>query len=277
MTSDDWQMAHLHQAFLVHHNPDRGGYAYDADPTDAIASATALAAEGTGRWVAGNCQRMIRAGDLLLFKFGGARLKQASGVYAAGRALEVPCRDGKRWVFRYRMDRALTDRLVAQPLVGATLARVVSRSHGASIQRISPAGMRVLGKLLALPRDDGITRGLLILKGPLDKILAGTKTWEVRGNATKVRGRVALIESKSGHVVGVADIVDVVGPLSLAQLHRASKRTGFRPTRIPYATTYGWVIANARRLTTPIPYRHPSGAVIWVLLKGETFRRVNAS
>jgi hypothetical protein len=271
-------MADLHrdQAFLVHHNPDRGGYAYDADPTDAVASAAALLAEGTGRWVAGNCQRLIRAGDLLLFKFGGARLKQASGVYAAGRALDAPRREGARWVFPYQIDRALTKRLTAQPLVGASLTRVISRSHGASIQRITPAGMRNLAELLALPRQNAITRGLLIWKEPLDKILAGTKTWEVRGKATTIRGRVALIESKSGHVVGVADIVDVVGPLSLSQLNLSSRRTGFRTTRLRYATTYAWVIANARRLATPIPYRHPSGAVVWVKLKGETLRRLNA-
>jgi hypothetical protein len=33
------------------------------------------------------------------------------------------------------------------------------------------------------PRESTITRGLLILKEPLDKILAGTKTWEIRGRA----------------------------------------------------------------------------------------------
>ena len=270
-------MAHSDQAFLVHHNPDRGGYAYDADPTDATRSANALLAAGTGWWAAGNCQRMIRAGDLLLFKFGGARLKQASGVYAAGHALEAPRRDRKRWIFRYRIDRTLTERLTAQPIVGAALAKLAPRSHGASIQRIAPARMSSLAKLLALPRNEGITPGLLILREPLDKILAGTKTWEVRGNATTVRGPIALIQSKSGHVVGVADIVDVVGPLSLPQLRRVSRKTGFQPARLTYATTYAWVIANARRLPTPIPYQHPPGAIIWVLLKGDTLRRLNAS
>jgi hypothetical protein len=56
--------------------------------------------------------------------------------------------------------------------------------------------------------------GLLIWKEPLAKILAGTKTSEIRCKATKRRGPIALIESESGQVVGVSEIVDVVLPLS---------------------------------------------------------------
>ena len=79
--------------------------------------------------------------------------------------------------------------------------------------------------------DAGVTKlthGLLILKEPLDKILAGIKTWEIRGKATARRGPIALIESKSGRVVGTCDLVDVVGPLTLADLQRNARRTGFR-------------------------------------------------
>src|SRR5882724_4942048 len=57
------------------------------------------------------------------------------------------------------------------------------------------------------------THALIIREEPLSKILAGTKTWEIRGSATKRRGRIALIQSKSGLVVGTCDLVDVVGPL----------------------------------------------------------------
>jgi hypothetical protein len=106
----------------------------------------------------------------------------------------------------------------------------------------------------------------LVLKEHLDKILAGSKTWEIRGKATAIRGPIALIESKSGEVVGVCDVVDVAGPLSLAELNRNERRTGFRTRKLPYLATYAWVLRNARRLRAPVPYRHPSGAVVWVKL-----------
>jgi hypothetical protein len=48
----------------------------------------------------------------------------------------------------------------------------------------------------------------------VDWILAGSKTWEIRGSSTGKRGRIALIQSGSGTVIGVADLVGVVGPLS---------------------------------------------------------------
>jgi hypothetical protein len=54
--------------FVVHHNPNNGRYRYAADPNDAVDSANALVEEGGGRWVAGNCRRLIQPGDLLLFK-----------------------------------------------------------------------------------------------------------------------------------------------------------------------------------------------------------------
>jgi hypothetical protein len=80
--------------FVVHHNPNNGRYRYAADPNDAIASAKALLEAGEGDWVAGNCRKMIQAGDLLLFKFGGARLRQRSGIYAAAHVTRAPVENG---------------------------------------------------------------------------------------------------------------------------------------------------------------------------------------
>src|SRR5688572_8826355 len=62
--------------------------------------------------------------------------------------------------------------------------------------------------------------GLVIRKQWLDLILAGRKTWEIRGSATRVRGPIALIESRSGTVVGVCKLTDCVGPMTLGELHR---------------------------------------------------------
>ena len=112
-----------------------------------------------------------------------------------------------------------------------------------------------------------LTRGLLIRSPHIDRILAGTKTWELRGSATKVRGRIGLIKSKSGTVVGSCEVCDVVGPLSLAELRKNARKAGFAPSQITepfYPRTYAWVLHKAKRFRAPVPYRHPSGAVIWV-------------
>jgi hypothetical protein len=61
-------------------------------------------------------------------------------------------------------------------------------------------------------------RGLLIRSEPIKEILTGRKVWEIRGGATNVRGRIALIRSKSGLIVGTCNVVEVVGPLTLAEL-----------------------------------------------------------
>jgi hypothetical protein len=220
---------------------------------------------------------MIGVGDLLLFKFGGSRLQQEPGIYAAARVTRGPAENGQgTWLFRYRPDARLTRRLMRSPIVGKSLGRLVHRSFGASIQVVEPRRRAVLTAWLDDLDADApkLTHGLLILKDPLDKILAGTKTWEIRGRATARRGPIALIESKSGHVVGTCDVVDVVGPLTLTELQRNAGRTGFRPSRLPYATTYAWVVSNARRLVDPVPYRHPAGAVIWVRLEASVLRRL---
>lgn len=269
--------------FVVHHNPNGGRYRYAADPDDAIASARALVKGGEGTWVAGNCHRMLDVGDLLLFKFGGKRLKQDAGIYAAARVTRAPRLTGRgTWLFRYKADARLTRQLIRAPIVGSDLERIVTRSFGASIQVVPPRRRAVADALLGRPAAgraeaypaEPITHGLLILREHLDKILAGTKTWEIRGKATARRGPVALIESKSGHVVGTCEITDVVGPLALATLQNSERRTGFRPAHLPYATTYAWVLRNARRLPCRIPYRHPPGAVIWVRLEASVRRQL---
>src|ERR1035437_5467401 len=112
--------------------------------------------------------------------------------------------------------------------------------------------------------------GLLIRSPYVDWILAGSKTWEMRGSRTSKRGRIALIQSGTGTVIGVADLVDVVGPLKVSELAANSSKAGYekdeRVTELPYERTFAWVLQNARRLSEPVPYSHPYGAVIWVNL-----------
>jgi hypothetical protein len=111
----------------------------------------------------------------------------------------------------------------------------------------------------------------LLIRTPwITKILAGTKTWEIRGMRTHKRGLIALVESGTGTVVGVTEIAEVVGPLSATEYVRNAERAGLSHATasrdLPYARTFAWVLQHSRRLVTPVHYQHPPGAVIWVTL-----------
>ena len=119
--------------------------------------------------------------------------------------------------------------------------------------------------------DCGVkVKGLLIRQPWIDMVLVGQKTWELRGRKTLTRGEIALIESGSGTVVGLTTLVDVVGPLSKAELLRSVSKHCVKPSdirgRTRYDKTYAWVLEGSRPLRRPVPYTHPSGAVIWVNL-----------
>jgi hypothetical protein len=124
-------------------------------------------------------------------------------------------------------------------------------------------------------------QGLLIHGRWLEQIVRGTKTWELRGSKTAVRGLIGLIEAGAKRVVGTAVVRDVVGPLSVAQLRRATDRHGVPSAELgrvlPYRRTYAWVLADSRRLRRPVRYEHPPGAVIWVKLPPGVSRRIRAS
>jgi hypothetical protein len=114
-------------------------------------------------------------------------------------------------------------------------------------------------------------RALLIRHPWIDKILGGEKTWEIRGSRTSVRERIGLVPSGSGTIIGVCDLVDCIGPLTAEEFRKNAKKAGMRPgeaTLGHYRKTYAWVLAKPRILKLPVPYRHPSGAVIWVRFDG---------
>jgi hypothetical protein len=112
-------------------------------------------------------------------------------------------------------------------------------------------------------------RGLLIRSPWVEQILAGRKSWEIRGSSTNVRGPIALIRSGSGKIVGTCDLVDVIGPLTLSDIQENASISGSDALEfksLPYDKTYAWVLKNPEPLDEPIPYKHPSGAIIWVRL-----------
>lgn len=114
-----------------------------------------------------------------------------------------------------------------------------------------------------------VTRGLIIREDPLERILSGVKTWEMRGKSTKVRGTVALIKKGSKAVFGLADIVDSRGPLTRDEMLRSLRHHGIVEERLdsPELANYrfAWMLENVRRVPRQINYQH-TGGVTFVTL-----------
>ncbi|MCX7512576.1 ASCH domain-containing protein [Frateuria hangzhouensis] len=111
-------------------------------------------------------------------------------------------------------------------------------------------------------------KGLIIDEPWLGNILRGEKVWEMRTTATSVRGRIALIRKGSGRVVGVAELVDSIGPLDAiaCRAHRDKHRIPSEQDEALLRWNHAWVLRDARPLVQPVAYQHPNGAVIWVRL-----------
>lgn len=125
-------------------------------------------------------------------------------------------------------------------------------------------------------------KALVIDEPWIGMILSGRKTWEMRKTACHHRGPIALIRKGSGTVVGVAEVIASRPPLtSLAEYAAAEDRHGIPPDRQARAFEDGWrtpwVLRGARALARPVPYEHPSGAVIWVTLGEDVARAVEVA
>ncbi|HVU21973.1 MAG TPA: hypothetical protein VHE09_14675 [Rhizomicrobium sp.] len=124
-------------------------------------------------------------------------------------------------------------------------------------------------------------KALIIDEPWIEKILSGLKTWEMRKHNCNLRGWIGLIRKGSGLVVGVAEILGSETPIAtLAEYADSEHRHGVPPERQRLAFNEGWrtpwVLQHAKRLVKPVPYKHPSGAVIWVNLHPSVAKAVEA-
>jgi hypothetical protein len=114
------------------------------------------------------------------------------------------------------------------------------------------------------------TRGLVVDEPWVSMVLSGAKTWEMRSRSTSLRGRIALIRKRSGLIVGTAELIDCLAPLDADAMAAAVDRHGIDPGWQPDALAAGrvipWVLRDTRAFAAPVPYRHPLGAVGWVIL-----------
>lgn len=88
--------------------------------------------------------------------------------------------------------------------------------------------------------------------------------------STKLRGRIALIRKGSGLVFGTAEIIGSEGPFTLEQMLLNQGKHLIDPARICSGEVanwkFAWILRDVRVVSSPVPYKHHSGAVIWVNL-----------
>lgn len=75
-------------------------------------------------------------------------------------------------------------------------------------------------------------------------IVDGVKLIEYRTRETYIRGRVGIIESGTGTIIGTVDIFDCY----------------FNPR----FQIYEWYLHNPKRFATPVPFERKRGAMVWI-------------
>lgn len=108
-------------------------------------------------------------------------------------------------------------------------------------------------------------RGLIIKKEWLDRIFDGGKVWEMRSRPTNITGRIGLIQSGSGLIVGEVTLVGWI-KLDLSTMDACNNLHQIEDIKLLERWPYAWVLEDAKRYENPMPYTHPQGAVIWVKL-----------
>ncbi|CAE7422447.1 RPL15, partial [Symbiodinium necroappetens] len=121
--------------------------------------------------------------------------------------------------------------------------------------------------------------GFIVQKEWADLILSGQKIWEIRGEVTKKRGRVAIFEKKSRDIAGEVEITGciLVGHWDGHAWSAPDERRNYlwlpenkdkhmiQGTRtVTYKNAYAWVLRAPRRYESPIPFKRPRGCVKWV-------------
>ena len=107
-------------------------------------------------------------------------------------------------------------------------------------------------------------KALVVKKKWLDLILAGQKTWEIRGSSTSKRGWVHFAESQAGgKLTGRARLVNCF-PVTWSSFQSHYKKHCVpRWSMVPYITPHAWVLEDAEKFEKPFEYEHKQGAIIW--------------
>jgi hypothetical protein len=120
---------------------------------------------------------------------------------------------------------------------------------------------RLMGDGGALKSESRMMIGIVIKPPWIELILAGEKTWEIRGSRTAQRGRVALIKSGSGMIFGTVDLTECLGPLTreqmLGNLESIASRQKYWPVKCPiHGRMHGsWATRSRRARRSPTAIR----------------------
>lgn len=106
-----------------------------------------------------------------------------------------------------------------------------------------------------------IEKALIIKKEWLDLIFDGGKVWEMRTYGTNIRATVGVVESGTGLIVGE---VTIVGSMLISPVKKHIRSHKVEDLELIKKWKWAWILEDAKRYETPIPYKHPKGAVIWV-------------
>ena len=108
---------------------------------------------------------------------------------------------------------------------------------------------------------------ILIIQRPwIDLILDGRKSLEVRGKfCKKERERIYLALSGGGGIIlGSVEFVRSHGPLSRDEWASLATKHCVAGDALPYgSSTFAWEVAKPIRFSTPVPYHHKPGIVVW--------------
>lgn len=126
-----------------------------------------------------------------------------------------------------------------------------------------------------------ISTGLIIRQEPLEKILSGSKTWEMRSRRTTKRETIALIQKGAKAIYGVAEIAECLGPFTKEEMLRNEYFHGITAERLddPEVSKYrfAWVLGSVKRLNSPVACSITSGAVTFVNLDERAVQALKVS
>ncbi len=161
--------------------------------------------------------------------------------------------------------------------VEACVRRDLKRRNSVGEWVIRDIHSKYLSQRVNEQQEKNVMRALLIRSPHIEKILDGKKIWEIRGSRTDVREQVGLVRSGSGTIIGVCDVVDCIPILTDEQFRRNARKAGLKPSEVSLGDgqkTFAWVLANPQYLKAPVPYKHPTGAIIWVKLDAQAEKAV---
>jgi hypothetical protein len=163
-------------------------------------------------------------------------------------------------------------------LMPGTPLRSFDVAHAQADRQVAPpkpsttATMEIGANRITIP-----TRGWIIHHEPIEKIIARSKTMELRSKPNLQLGPVALIEEGGKGIRAIANYDGFVGPMSWDEFRARAREHGVEPERQweqfnDRKRVYGWLLSDVRPIDPPIESEHRGQGR--VVLSNETVARL---